>query len=782
MSNVFNARCKACGADNMVDLTKACGVTHCEYCNSAITLPDAAAAPETVELLRQGNMLLFTCEFDKAFDVFKRAAQKSKTEPEAYFGRALAKFKVQYLYDEVNKRDQPICYVISENNFCDDADYKKAVELSCDAQREEYIRRCGEIDSIRKDFYSLKRSGEAYDCFICCKVSDGVSGGTTPEAHQATLLHKHLTDSGFKPFYSEFDIRGRVGAEYESLILYALYSSKCMIVLCSNEDYLRTDWVRNEYTRFLRMIGREEKAKDAIAIAYSGSVIERLPGIDKKYQGVDFTKPDGFSLITKFVSGHVTPTEAANKYKYCLNCGEKNPEKAKRCMECGENEFVESYEKYIEIKTERELHKKLERERKKLEAEYATKLEAKRKEKNELKSARRKTKKAARTHISDVIDKARKKIIHARFPLMIVFILLELALSLFFVIFTATNAIAFPSVNLTALIAVTVVLGLILILDLVLIKKNLWKLLIIYFFVYGIFAGICIWIGLATEHMLVWMWVFFGVGIALPVGCTIWSLITDRSRGVIITPYLMMVMFAAFMALCSWMYVVQMKNDGMEDGFYYKINANGTVSVYVERYDMEILTIPEAIAGYRVTDVRTPIKSGGITLKEVAMPDTLISVSDSAFKGCGALKEIVFSANLRTIGNTAFKNCLSLETIILPDSVVSVGEYAFEGCAILSNVQFSAGMDTISVGMFKSCASLTTIHIPSNIRKISLYVFQNCVTLTTVTMDEGMRFKRDNFIDNIFNKQTLDYTNPSEAAEVLKSAQYNDLIGWIRDD
>ena len=366
MPNMYNAVCKACGGETRVDLDKVHGITHCEYCDTVITLPKSDCSPETIDLLRHGEMLLYTCEFDKAYNIFKRVTNKAANESEAYFGMALAAFRVQYLFDRVNRREQPICYDISEQLFSSDDNCKKAIALALGAQKAEYLRRAAEIDSIRSKFYLLKNSGEKYDCFICVKVSDE-TGRMTDDAATAMRLHRELEKRGYKPFYSEFDIHDRVGADYESLILYALYTSKCMIVICSKEEYLRTDWVQNEYTRFLRMIGRKDKAADALAIAYSGTVIERLPGSEKKYQGVDLKKPDAFSLLNDFVGRHVSPEKPTKKY--CSACGTENSATAKFCNNCGKTEFLESYEQHIQIKTEREL-------RQKLEAEYNAKLEA----------------------------------------------------------------------------------------------------------------------------------------------------------------------------------------------------------------------------------------------------------------------------------------------------------------------------------------------------------------------------------------------------------------------
>ena len=61
----------------------------------------------------------------------------------------------------------------------------------------------------------------------------------------------------------------------------------------------------------------------------------------------------------------------------------------------------------------------------------------------------------------------------------------------------------------------------------------------------------------------------------------------------------------------------------------------------------------------------------------------LDEVPAQTFYGCSALSTVVFLNELRSIGNLAFANCATLERIELPDSVVSIADNAFDGCGDL---------------------------------------------------------------------------------------------------
>lgn len=309
-------RCKNCGAT--LDVTKAVGgVITCEFCHSVNILPKSVDA-QALSFIKMGEHDLDTRKFADAYEAFNKAAQLDPKEPEAYFGMALATYKIQYIKDFEKNRLQPICYEVSDKKFTDDMNYMKAFMNATNEQRAEYIRKADDINKIRDEFYSIKSRGLEYDCFICVKVSDDnaiLPDGTkarTKDYKIADDLYVYLRQKGFSPFFSEREIQNRTGADYEAMILYALCSSECMLVVCGDERYLETPWVKNEYTRFSAMVDDEQKESDAITIVFDGKPIERLPGRKGKIQGIDMRGIDPYGKVADFVFNH-TPEARARR-------------------------------------------------------------------------------------------------------------------------------------------------------------------------------------------------------------------------------------------------------------------------------------------------------------------------------------------------------------------------------------------------------------------------------------------------------------------------------------
>lgn len=300
--NLQELRCKTCGEP--LNLSNAHdGTIKCAICDSVFTLPKESASQKVLDFLSQGEHDLDTGKFDDAYSAFAKAAELDPTEPEAYWGMALADFKVQYLKDEVNNRLQPICCAVTDRKFIGNDNFMRALMNGTPSQMFEYKRKAAEIEYINGEFYKLRESGIDYDCFICVKVTDD-NGGNTVDRTYADNIYEALRRKGYTPFFSERELFNVTGADYEARILYALHSSECMLVVCSDEKYLQTKWVKNEYRRFLQLVNDSEKESDSIALVFADKPIEKLPGKNGRIQGINIKSFDAIDKITDFVEAH----------------------------------------------------------------------------------------------------------------------------------------------------------------------------------------------------------------------------------------------------------------------------------------------------------------------------------------------------------------------------------------------------------------------------------------------------------------------------------------------
>lgn len=121
------------------------------------------------------------------------------------------------------------------------------------------------------------------------------------------------------------------------------------------------------------------------------------------------------------------------------------------------------------------------------------------------------------------------------------------------------------------------------------------------------------------------------------------------------------------------------------------------------------VTIPSRYQGKPVTTIgHAAFFNSAVT--SVTIPDSVTSISDSAFINCPKLTNISIPNSVTYIGFSAFSSCTSLKSITLPSS-----------------------LSFISGALFLGCSQLTTIHIPVSVTSIGNNAFADCPSLMTVT-------------------------------------------------
>ncbi len=125
------------------------------------------------------------------------------------------------------------------------------------------------------------------------------------------------------------------------------------------------------------------------------------------------------------------------------------------------------------------------------------------------------------------------------------------------------------------------------------------------------------------------------------------------------------------------------------------------------------------------------------------------AISQYAFVGNTNIKNIVLPESLVTIGIYAFQNCSNLETIGYyadPEEeggekvfrglakVTNIGNYAFDGCAKLNiDIKFDSDAVTLGTYVFRNCKKITTVDL-TGVSALQSYAFYGCIGLNKVNL------------------------------------------------
>ncbi len=246
-------KCKMCGGE--LNVSENMSVAECEFCGTKQTVP--TSKDENLQgLFNRANVLRMKSEFDKAAEIYEKIIQNDETQAEAHWGLILCKYGIEYVEDPQSFKRIPTCHRTSFDSVIADDDYKSALSHADAVQREIYESEAKEIDRLQKDILSIVHKEDPFDVFICYKET-GDDGKRTQDSAIANDIYHQLTQEGLKVFYAAITLENKLGTAYEPYIFAALNSAKVMLVIGTKPEYFNAVWVKNEWSRFLKLIKKD---------------------------------------------------------------------------------------------------------------------------------------------------------------------------------------------------------------------------------------------------------------------------------------------------------------------------------------------------------------------------------------------------------------------------------------------------------------------------------------------------------------------------------------------
>lgn len=122
---------------------------------------------------------------------------------------------------------------------------------------------------------------------------------------------------------------------------------------------------------------------------------------------------------------------------------------------------------------------------------------------------------------------------------------------------------------------------------------------------------------------------------------------------------------------------------------------------------------------------------------------TVVALGNGAFKGCSDLTSVVIPNTVFTIGDDAFRGC-GLKSIDIPNSVNSIGGNAFTSCFALKSVIIPASVKEVRYDAFSGCSGLVKSAYPSTIKN----PFENdvpvvCYLVNGTIVEDGYIWSED---------------------------------------
>ena len=721
-------KCKMCGGD--LEIIEGSSVTECEYCGTKQTVP-RLDDDHRANLYDRANHFRRNNDFDKAMGIFESILNEDSTDAEAYWSLVLCRWGIEYVEDPKTRKRVPTVNRAQFTSIFDDEDYKSAIRLADEYQREIYESEAAAINEIQKGILEISGREEPFDVFICYKETDQ-NGRRTHDSVLATELYNELTREGFKVFFSRITLEDKLGSAYEPYIFSALHSSKAMVVVGTRPEHFNAVWVKNEWSRYLALI--KSGARKTLIPAYRDMDPYDLPDEFAHLQAQDMSKLGFMQDLVRGIKKIIGSSQqkAQPKASVVTEAVSTAPAIApllKRAfifLEDGEFDNADEYaEKVLDINPEYaeaylvKLMVDLKTKRREDLCNLSESFDGNKNYQKVIRFAKTHLADELRGYISAINDRIAKEAEEARKEA--VYTDAQNAYD------TATlKSEDIPRLQ-YAVEALSSIEGYKDSSDLA--RRCETKIAEIQ----EIIEKERIEAERRAEEKRI-------AAEKRRIERELERIRVEKNKkklklfSLIATP---VIILAIVLSVCISNYYESHYKKPTIDGIKYEKISGGYRLVEYVGYDSDVV-IPDEVRGKPVIEIDEYAFRNCTSLTSVTIGDSVTTIGDRAFYDCTSLTSVTIPDSVTTIGNLAFYDCTSLTSITIPDSVTTIGYTAFSNCTSLTSVTIPDSVTTIGESAFSSCTSLTSITIPDSVTTIGSSAFSSCTSLTSITIPDSV--------------------------------------------
>ena len=276
-------KCSVCGGE--LEVTPDLTVGKCKYCDATILIPKELDRKgklyNRAVFLRQNN------EFDKAASIYEEILKEDNEDADAHWGLVLCEYGIEYVKDPKDGKRKPTCHRTQATSILSDPDYKAALQFA-DLEASRVIEsEAKQIHEIQAKILQIATHEPPYDVFISYKESDELGNRTKDSVIAQDIYYELAEKRNYRVFFARKTLEKKLGSEYEPIIYAALSTAKVMVVIGTCPEHFTSVWVKNEWSRFLRMNDHSDKV---LIPAYQDMSPYELPDELSVLQALDMSK------------------------------------------------------------------------------------------------------------------------------------------------------------------------------------------------------------------------------------------------------------------------------------------------------------------------------------------------------------------------------------------------------------------------------------------------------------------------------------------------------------
>lgn len=147
--------------------------------------------------------------------------------------------------------------------------------------------------------------------------------------------------------------------------------------------------------------------------------------------------------------------------------------------------------------------------------------------------------------------------------------------------------------------------------------------------------------------------------------------------------------------------------------------------------------IPSQLGGKDVVEIHEGAFSY-VPVVGIKIPDTVVTICDSAFFYNMTLLEVYFGKGVRVVEENAFHGCSALRKVELNEGLESLEYMSFALTSSLTQISLPDSVKVMDDGVF-IMSGLREITVPGSVERIGKQAFAKCAALETVVILEGVK-------------------------------------------
>lgn len=248
--------CPNCGESKSVQIIEIeRGKYFCKTCGALFNIEQPLTKEEIAlnALIAQANVSFENADLVKAQEAFESALSLSSAMSRqlVYYIKwnlFLIKYRIFPISTGGKTYYTSVSSGVRRQDMLSDAVFRELV------QTKEYCDAAGAVLDCadEKNTYYSKEGGSDCDIFICFKWKDRLDIDT-PDVVCARQIYRFYTQKGYRVFFAPESLKNMPANNFDDHIKAALISAKVLFLPASKSEYVRAEFVRNEWVRFLAL-------------------------------------------------------------------------------------------------------------------------------------------------------------------------------------------------------------------------------------------------------------------------------------------------------------------------------------------------------------------------------------------------------------------------------------------------------------------------------------------------------------------------------------------------